>query len=60
LSERNHRQRQKAPLPLFPYLTPGAKRLIPLFALSSSIAQILCQNGTIGKGKKRLYRCFLI
>ncbi|WP_152554760.1 hypothetical protein [Metabacillus indicus] len=42
------------------FLPVRAKRVIPLFAVSSSIAQLLCQNGTAGKGKKRLYRRFLI
>ncbi|WP_454100758.1 hypothetical protein [Metabacillus sp. SLBN-84] len=42
------------------FLPVGAKRLIPLFALSSSIAQLLCQNKIAQKGKPGLSGQFLI
>ncbi|WP_411333443.1 hypothetical protein ACK1LH_14045 [Metabacillus indicus] len=56
LSEQNRRKRQKAPFRVIPYVTVGAERVLPLFLLSSSISQLLCQNRNRRKRQKAPFR----
>ncbi|KEZ50454.1 hypothetical protein AZ46_0207190 [Metabacillus indicus LMG 22858] len=51
-SEQNPPKSQNRTFRVISFLPVRAKRSAPLFLLSSSSAQLLCQNGTVGKGKK--------
>ncbi|MEK3808961.1 hypothetical protein MHB63_20730, partial [Bacillus sp. FSL H8-0547] len=60
LSEQNHRKSQTRTFPVISYLTARPEQSAPLFVVSSSISQLLCQNKIAQKGKPGLCGRFLI